>query len=104
MLAGLRGKIANFEAEVSIIRGVVALETDGGCDFVKEFCSVVGAEETRAVGFTTDGPHFAELGAAVVIFGPGEPGVCHKPDEYIEIADVERAVGYYKDIILRFCG
>jgi acetylornithine deacetylase/succinyl-diaminopimelate desuccinylase-like protein len=38
----------------------------------------------------------------VVIFGPGNPGLCHKPDEYIEIADVEKAVGYYKDIILKF--
>jgi len=37
-----------------------------------------------------------------VIFGPGKPENCHKPDEYIEIADVERAAKYYKDIILKF--
>jgi acetylornithine deacetylase/succinyl-diaminopimelate desuccinylase-like protein len=41
------------------------------------------------------------LGAPVVIFGPGNGDVCHKPDEYIEIADVEKAVGYYKNIILK---
>jgi succinyl-diaminopimelate desuccinylase len=55
-----------------------------------------------AVGFTTDGPHFAPLEAPVVIFGPGKPKLCHKPNEYIEIKDIEKAVEYYKSIILKF--
>jgi acetylornithine deacetylase/succinyl-diaminopimelate desuccinylase-like protein len=42
------------------------------------------------------------LGAPVVIFGPGKGEVWHKPDEYIDIADVEKAVEYYKKIILKF--
>jgi len=84
------------------VREVGALETDSNCDFVKDFCSVVGRTETGAVGFTTDGPHFAALGVPVVIFGPGRSEVCHKPDEYIDIADVEKAVEYYKNIILKF--
>ncbi|MHC4425931.1 MAG: M20 family metallopeptidase [Planctomycetota bacterium] len=91
-----------FDAEVSIVREVEALETDNDCGFVKEFCSAVGVNETKAVGFTTDGPHFAALGAPVVIFGPGKSKVCHKPDEYVEISDLEKAVGSYKDIILKF--
>jgi acetylornithine deacetylase/succinyl-diaminopimelate desuccinylase-like protein len=62
----------------------------------------VGISRTKAVGFTTDGPHFTAFGAPVVIFGPGKPELCHKPDEYIEIGDVERAVEYYKTIILKF--
>ena len=98
----LRQKNPEFDADVSIVREVKALETDSSCDFVKEFCSAVGINETKAVGFTTDGPHFAPLGAPVVIFGPGKPEVCHKPDEYIEISDVEKAVEYYKNIILKF--
>jgi succinyl-diaminopimelate desuccinylase len=85
-----------------VLRQVQPLETDCGCDFVKDFCSAVGASETTAVGFTTDGPHFALLGAPVVIFGPGKPHLCHKPDEYIEISDLEKAVEYYKNIILKF--
>jgi succinyl-diaminopimelate desuccinylase len=102
IFARLKQKNAEFQASVSIVREVGALETDPACDFVKEFCSVVGASESRAVGFTTDGPHLVSLGAPVMVFGPGEPKVCHKPDEYIKIADVERAVEYYKDIILKF--
>jgi len=102
IFAKLKQKNPQFEAEVSIIRKVGALETDSNCDFVKDFCSAVEASETKAVGFTTDGPHFAPLGAPVVVFGPGKSEVCHKPDEYIDIADVEKAVQYYKKIILKF--
>ncbi|HLB74031.1 MAG TPA: M20 family metallopeptidase [Sedimentisphaerales bacterium] len=98
----LKSADPRFEAEISIVRQVGPLETDSGCAFVRYFCAAVGIDETKAVGFTTDGPHFAQLGAPVVIFGPGKPENCHKPDEYIEIADVERAAKYYKDIILKF--
>jgi succinyl-diaminopimelate desuccinylase len=98
----LKSKNPQFDAKVSVIRGVEPLETDNRCDFVKDFCAAVGATKTKAVGFTTDGPCFAPLGAPVVIFGPGKPEVCHKPDEYIEISDVEKAVEHYKNIILKF--
>ena len=102
IFAKLKRENPQFEAEVSIIREVGALETDSSCGFVKDFCSAVEVSETKAVGFTTDGPHFAPLGAPVVIFGPGKSELCHKPDEYIDIADVEKAVEYYKNIILKF--
>jgi succinyl-diaminopimelate desuccinylase len=98
----LKSQNPQFDAEVGVVRQVKALETDGDCDFVKDFCSAVEISETTAVGFTTDGPHFASLNAPVVIFGPGKPHLCHKPDEYIEISDMEKAVELYKNIILKF--
>jgi succinyl-diaminopimelate desuccinylase len=102
IFAKLKQKNSQFEASVSVVREVGALETDSNCDFVRDFCSIVGAGEIKAVGFTTDGPHFASLGAPVVIFGPGKPQLAHKPDEYIELADVEKAVEHYKNVILKF--
>jgi len=97
----LKQRNPKFDAEVSIIRQVQALETDTQCDFVKAFCSAVGINETTAVGFTTDGPYFASLGVPVVIFGPGKPHLAHKPDEYIDISDLKKGVQYYKNIILK---
>jgi succinyl-diaminopimelate desuccinylase len=102
IFATLKQNNPQFEAQVSIIREVEALETDFRCDFVRDFCSTVGISETKAVGFTTDGPYFASLDAPVVIFGPGKPQLAHKADEYIDISDVEKAVEYYKNIILKF--
>lgn len=98
----LKSQNPEFEAEISINRHASPLETDRNCDFVRDFCSCLGAQKTVAVGFTTDGPHFAKLGVPVLIFGPGKPEICHKPDEFIEIADLEKAAQYYERIIMHF--
>jgi succinyl-diaminopimelate desuccinylase len=92
----------HFDAEVSVLRQVQPLETDSNDEFVKTFCSVIGINETKTVGYTTDGPYFASLGSPVIIFGPGKPHLCHKSDEYIEVADLEKGAEHYKNIILKF--
>jgi succinyl-diaminopimelate desuccinylase len=102
IISKLKQKNPEFDAEVTVIREVDALETNSNCSFVKNFCSAVRTSEIKAVGFTTDGPHFASLRVPIVVFGPGKPELCHKPNEYIDIADVEKAVEYYKSIILKF--
>ena len=91
---------AEFKATISIIRAVGALETDENNSFVQAICDATGITETKAAGFTTDGPYFAKLGAPVVIFGPGDGSMCHKPNEHIEVTQVEAAKNYYKKIIM----
>ena len=100
--SNLRDNNEQFEAVVTVHRQVQSMETDCNCDFVKDFCSVVKTDETKAVGYTTDGPYFASIGSPVVVFGPGKPHLCHKPDEFIDIADLEKGVKFYKKIILKF--
>jgi len=84
-----------FAAAIKVLRSVGPMETDPDCDFVRTFRRAVGIDATRAVGFTTDGPHFAALGGPVLIFGPGRSDQCHKPNEHIALADVERAADLY---------
>jgi succinyl-diaminopimelate desuccinylase len=98
----LRKSHSAFEAQIATIKSVPALETDIGGAFVSSFCEVAGASEVGKVDFSTDGPFFAELSAPVVIFGPGKGSACHQPDEYIDIADLEKGAEYYKKIILEF--
>lgn len=88
-----------FRAEISVIRSVDALETDGDCAFVKTVCAATGIGKTSAAGFTTDGPIFAKLGAPVIIFGPGDGTCCHKPNEYIEIEQMDRGRELYRKIL-----
>ncbi len=97
----LKSENQDFDAEVTKIRSIQPLETDSNCDFVGKFCSAVNIDRTDSVGYTTDGPVFKSLGAPIVIFGPGKPHLCHKPDEYIEINDMEKAAGHYINIIRR---
>ena len=67
IFAKLKQKDPDFNAEISVIRNIEAMETDPNCTFVKDLCRIVGVTETIPVGFTTDGPHFAELNAPIVI-------------------------------------
>jgi succinyl-diaminopimelate desuccinylase len=102
ILKELKKQKPSFEGNIKIVRDTAALNTDNNCHFVKEFCDCLGITETKTVGFCTDGPALGPLNTPVVIFGPGNPEFCHKADEYIEIADVKKAVEYYKNIILKF--
>ena len=95
----LRKTDPDFKTQISIIRAVDALETPAESPFVKAVCKATGIAETQAIGFTTDGPYFERLNAPVLIFGPGDGSLCHKPDEYIEIESLETAKQMYKQII-----
>ena len=102
IFARLKSGNEPFDAAVRELRRLEPLETDNRCDFVRDFCAGVGADRTRPIGFTTDGPYFASLGAPVVIFGPGEPGLCHKADEHIDIDELQKAAEHYENVILKF--
>ena len=92
----------DFDAHVNILRSVDAFETDPDCDFVKQLQESTGISTTKTVPYTTDGPFLANLNLPTVIFGPGKSQLCHKPDEYIEVTDIEKAAEVFKKIILDF--
>lgn len=102
LLEKLTAENKNFKAELNLLRSVNALQTDVDCDFVKKVMNTTEIDQTQVVGFTTDAPFLAELNAPVVIFGPGNPNICHKPNEFIEIADLEKAAQIYEKIITQF--
>jgi succinyl-diaminopimelate desuccinylase len=101
LLGKIKTASPQFVAELSVVRDCPALETDARSDFVKAVCQVRGVDAPGTVGYTTDGPIFAALGAPVIIFGPGKAEICHQPDEFIEIADVQKAAQQYNDIVLK---
>ncbi len=102
MLAQLTARVPQFEAELSTERWAGAMETDPECEFAKTFCSAVEVDLTNSVPFTTDAPHLAPLGAPTVIYGPGNPRLCHQTDEYIEIAGLQKGVELFQNVICRF--
>lgn len=102
MLARLTTEVPRFEATLSVVRRAGAMETDPDCEFVQGFCSAVDVDQTNAIGFTTDAPHLAPLGAPIVIYGPGKPNQCHQVDEHITVADLEAGQACFKEVLLRF--
>ncbi|MDD5459368.1 MAG: M20 family metallopeptidase [Phycisphaerae bacterium] len=102
IFARLKQQDSTFDAKVEVIRHCDGLDTDPKSDFVRKFCEVVENPRTKTVGYTTDGPCFASLGAPVIIYGAGVTELCHKPDEYIDIADLEKGKQVYKKIFREF--
>lgn len=53
---------------------------------------------------TNEASIFSRIGIECVCFGPGKrEGNVHTPQEHVAIADLEKAVQFYKKIIERFC-
>lgn len=102
LLAQLRAENAQFDSSLSVDRSVGALETDPDCPFVRTFCSAADVDLTNAIGFTTDAPHLAALGAPIVIYGPGKPSQCHQVNEHISVADLRQGVDIFKRVIATF--
>lgn len=52
------------------------------------------ANETHAVAFGTEAGVFQDGGVPVVVCGPGSIDQAHKPNEYIEVMQLEKCVGF----------
>ncbi|MDP2932769.1 MAG: M20/M25/M40 family metallo-hydrolase, partial [bacterium] len=92
---------SSVEADLKVLRDCPSLQTNTQSDFVKQLNQLLKVKP-KPVPFTTDAPYLTTLKAPIVIFGPGKPQLCHKPNEYIEIKDLKKAVELYKKIILHF--
>lgn len=98
----LKQNNTDFDAKIEIERSVPAMESDDNSPFIKRFCEVTGVKNTSVVGYTTDASFMTDLNVPIAIFGAGEAKICHKPNEYIEIADIEKAKQHFKKIIKAF--
>jgi succinyl-diaminopimelate desuccinylase len=45
--------------------------------------------------------YYSAVNVPVVAYGPGTVGVAHKPDEYIEITDLNKSINVYIDLVKR---
>jgi len=55
---------------------------------------LTGAGQTKAVPFATEAGQFQNAGLPTIVCGPGSIDQAHKPDEFIEIAQVEAYIGF----------
>jgi acetylornithine deacetylase len=49
---------------------------------------------TRAVSYAAEAGQFQQAGYSVVICGPGSIDQAHQPDEYVEVAQMERGAAF----------
>ncbi|MGE5231325.1 MAG: acetylornithine deacetylase [Deltaproteobacteria bacterium] len=66
-------------------------------------CALAGQRGSRAVSFATDGGWLAALGLDCVVCGPGTIQAAHKPNEWLPVAEFERAAGLLEALVRDWC-
>jgi acetylornithine deacetylase len=69
--------------------------------FERLCCALAGGAAPRKVAFGTEAGLFAARGIASVVCGPGDIGVAHQPDEYVELAELERCSAFLRRLVDR---
>jgi acetylornithine deacetylase len=68
-----------------------------------ELCAMVGQQGTESVAFATDAGWLQTVGLRCAVFGPGTIEVAHRPNEFLPIAEFERAGELLDDVVRRRC-
>jgi acetylornithine deacetylase/succinyl-diaminopimelate desuccinylase-like protein len=104
-------KIRNpdFDATARRIYDTIPLETaptEPIVSLLREVILEMTGEQQPLVGvpYWTDGALLSSsVGIPTRIFGPGDIGVAHSPDEYVNLDDVLNSARIYRRICERFC-
>jgi acetylornithine deacetylase len=83
---------ARFEQELLSYHPPVFSDRANG--YVREFLALAGEVAPGIAPYCTDAATiFPKVPVPFVIYGPGSISLAHRPDEYVELASLERALG-----------
>jgi succinyl-diaminopimelate desuccinylase len=97
----LKGRRPELQASVRVLKDRSPVATPPEDPVVQRFAAIVAAVRGERSGFKgaryyTDGGVFAPaLQAPLIICGPGEPGMAHQPDEYVDAAKLIQSARIY---------
>jgi acetylornithine deacetylase len=98
-LAAVGGSI-----ELTEITRYPALRTASDDPWLQVVERIADAGPATSIGFGTEGGLFAEaLGASVVICGPGDIAVAHRPDEYVTVDQLLRCERFLSGLVQQIC-
>jgi len=78
------------------VEGLEPMPTNAARDLVAE---LTGANATDLVAFGTEAGLFQKLGCDVVVCGPGSIREAHKPDEYLEVAQLAQCCDMLENLV-----
>ena len=73
----------------------------GGADNAIErlACTLTETVLPVKLAFGTEAGHFAKRGVPAIVCGPGHMNVAHKPDEYVQLGQLEACSTFLEGII-----
>jgi acetylornithine deacetylase/succinyl-diaminopimelate desuccinylase-like protein len=109
ILRGIKRETDTFEAIARNVYDMPPLETPSHepiVQLLQEILADTTGRRTSVVGvpYWTDGALLSRLASIpTCLYGPGDIGVAHSADEYVNVEDVLRSAQVYRAIIQRFC-
>ena len=76
-----------------------ALGSTDQADIEEVCCQLTGTQAPVKLAFGTEAGHYAARGIPTVVCGPGDIRVAHKPDEYVELAQLERCAQFLRELV-----
>ena len=112
LLEGFHDALEQQERELAAIGGSIRIQQIAGypalaaarSDALAALEAVVGGGSATSIRFGCEAGLYAEaLGCPVAILGPGDIAHAHRPDEYVERAQLDRCADVLTDTIDAFC-
>ena len=93
----MKKKVKNCKIELEVKNNFPPLLTDNSSDFISLCLQALKKNSTSAVSFGTEAGIFNEIGFETIVCGPGSIKQAHKPNEFIEIKQLDKC----RDFILK---
>jgi len=99
VLPRLRAQAPEAEITTEVLAQVPPLrpESDSPAEVLVRL--LTGTNRSETVAYGTEGGLFQEAGFSTVVCGPGSIDQAHRPDEFIELAQVEACTGFLRKLI-----
>jgi acetylornithine deacetylase len=101
-VADLQKQDSDFVCEIDAGRADESFETSSNSELVR-FLEQESGAASGSVAFGTEAPSMIALGAAAVVFGPGDIRVAHRTGEFVPLDQLNDCVRILRRAIERFC-
>ena len=72
-------------------------------DLYRQVCELRGQTETVSASYATDAGWLQESGFDCLLYGPGNIGVAHKPNEWVPTAELEQCARDLQTLVHKYC-
>ncbi len=94
VLPPMRAVWPECSVETRLLGELPAFAPVPGSEATSLALKLAGQNETFAVPYGTEASHFQAAGCASVVCGPGDIAQAHQPNEFIEVSELERCLGF----------
>jgi acetylornithine deacetylase len=96
--------VAGPKVETAVEADVPGLAAEPGSPAETLALKLSRSNRTNAVSYATEAGQFQLAGLPTVVCGPGSIDQAHKPDEFLELSQLESCIGFMQRLAVEMAG